>query len=464
MLLVASYVFYMFWKPSYAILLLISTITVYYSALLMSKTAEKTKRKKYIWISIFVNLGILFFFKYFNFFADSLVGFTSLFGANFQSPSLKILLPVGISFYTFQAIGYSIDVYRGNQQAERHFGRFALFISFFPQLVAGPIERSKKLLPQLNKLDATFDYPRISAGLKLILWGFFKKVVIADNLGIFVNEIYNQPELYGGFQFVLASVLFGFQIYCDFSGYSDIAIGIARIMGVKLMINFKTPFFAKSISEFWNRWHISLSSWLRDYLFLPLAWKFSNRLKQESYGYFKSTSLIYTGAVLITFALTGLWHGANWTFVIWGLLHALYLLFDFYSKKARKKFFKSVGIKKKSKGLRAISLILTFVLVSFAWIFFRANSTSDAFFIIQKLFSAWDNYSIPELDKIFYVIGGVVALVLMIIIEIVLKNKQIESLFENHPRIIRWSFYYLLIAFIFVVGYFGDVAFIYFQF
>lgn len=454
----------MFWMPSYAILLVFSTLIVYLSGLQMAATIIRQKRKAYLWISVGANLGLLFFFKYFNFFSDSFQGLSSALGLAINSPNLTVLLPVGISFYTFQAIGYSIEVYHGRQKAETHFGRFALFISFFPQLVAGPVERSKNLIPQLNKLDAKFDYSRVSSGLKLILWGFFKKVVVADNIGMLVNEIYDKPELYGGFQFVIASILFGFQVYCDFSAYSDIAIGTARIMGVKLMLNFRTPFFSKSVGEFWKRWHISLSSWLQDYLFLPLAWRFSRKLKNEKYGPFNSNSIIYVSAILITFALTGLWHGASWTFVVWGLLHALYLFVDFFTKKMRKKFFSFLHIRKRSPGFQALSMLFTFSLISFSWIFFRAETISDAFGIVDKVFSPWVNYTYPVLDKGFYVLGGLFSLALLILVEVLLKNREFEALLANRHRIFRWLFYYLLLALILFIGYFGDVEFIYFQF
>ncbi|MBL6962864.1 MAG: MBOAT family protein [Bacteroidetes bacterium] len=464
LLLVASYVFYMFWMPSYALLLFLSTSTVYLTALLMAGIHEKKKRKKYLWISVLVNLGLLFFFKYFNLFSDSVIGLFSILGLHLNSPTLSILLPVGISFYTFQALGYSFEVYHGRQKAEAHFGHFALFVSFFPQLVAGPIERSKNLLPQIKSLDAQFEYNRVSSGLKLILWGFFKKVVVADNLGILVNEIYDHPDLYGGLSFAIASILFGFQIYCDFAGYSDIAIGTARIMGVRLMLNFRTPFFSTSVSDFWKRWHISLSTWLRDYLFLPLAWTFSKKLKKDKYGLLKSNSIIYISAILLTFALTGLWHGAQWTFVLWGLIHALYLLLEFFTKKHRKKLLSFFGISKKSYGIKFLSILFTFSLVSFAWIFFRAGSVSEAFHIVSKIFSHWEYNIYPLLDKGFYVLGGLFSLLLLFIVELFMKNKPFEELFLNRPRFIRWSFYYLLLTLIIFMGYFGDVEFIYFQF
>jgi alginate O-acetyltransferase complex protein AlgI len=443
---------------------LLSTASVFFAALLIQKTKSKKKKLLWLWLAVGLNLLILFVFKYLDFFFDSISEILSLAGISFSSPTLNLLLPVGISFYTFQAIGYLIDVFRGTKEIETHFGKFALYVSFFPQLVAGPIERANHLIPQLNNLNADFNYNRVMAGLKLIIWGFFKKVVVADNLGIFVNEIFNQTTEYGGFQFALAAILFGFQVYCDFSAYSDIAIGTARIMGVKLMLNFRLPYLAVSIADFWKRWHISLSTWLRDYLFLTVSWKISRAFKKQSYAHVRADYLIYFFAVLITFFLTGLWHGAKWTFVLWGLFHALLLLLEFFSRKKRRSIRTYLGISKKSLINRIFSVLITFCLLSVSWVFFRANSTQDAFYMLSKIFGHWNSFGLPVLDKGYYVLGGIFSLIIMIIVEVKMGDRSFEQLLMKQSRIFRWGFFYVIIALIFMLGYFGDVEFIYFQF
>lgn len=306
-LLLASYYFYMSWNPAYIVLILISTLVDYFAAIKMSEQDNINKRKIYLFFSLFANLGLLFIFKYFNFFNDSVRLLFQSLGVNYGVPSLSLLLPVGISFYTFQTLSYTIDVYRGVTKPERHFGIFAVYVSFFPQLVAGPIERSERLLPQF-RVPVIPNENNFSSGMKLMVWGFFKKVVVADNVAIIVNQVYNNVNEYQGLPLIIATFLFAIQIYCDFSGYSDIAIGSARVMGIHLMKNFNTPYFSKSITEFWKRWHISLSTWFRDYVYIPLG---GNRVSKPRH---------YLN-LFLTFLISGLWHGANWTFVIWGALH-----------------------------------------------------------------------------------------------------------------------------------------------
>jgi len=351
LLLVASYVFYMWWKAEYALLLLLSTGIDYFAAIALDKTENRTKRKWLLALSLCSNLGILFFFKYFNFVNTNLGSVSELFGLAYQPSPLDVLLPVGISFYTFQTMSYTIDVYKRNMKAEKHFGYFALYVTYFPQLVAGPIERAERLLPQLH-VHHPLSAENISRGLKLIFWGMFKKVAVADNLAPYVNEVFNHPQQYEGLSFMLATVFFSFQIYYDFSGYSDIAIGSARIMGVHLMTNFNHPYFAKSIAEFWRRWHISLSTWFRDYVYIPLGGNRNNHYRN----------------ILITFLLSGLWHGANWTFIVWGGLHGLYMVVAEKTKSFQHKLI----------GGKAAHVVITYLLVLFAWIFFRANSIGDA--------------------------------------------------------------------------------------
>lgn len=301
LLLVASYYFYMSWDPKYVFLILMTTAISYFAAIGLEKAGSR-KKKWIMTIAAVVCLGVLFFFKYFNFFSQSVIGFLNLFSLKLSPLTLKVILPVGISFYTFQTLSYVIDVYRGNVKAEHHFGYYAAFISFFPQLVAGPIERVNSLLPQI-KAEHKFDYEKASYGIKMMIWGYFKKLVIADTLSQYVSVVYDNPRQYQGFSLVIATLFFAFQIYCDFSGYSDIAIGTAKLLGIDLTTNFKSPYFSQSVKEFWSRWHISLSTWFRDYVYIPLG---GNRVGKIRH----SLNLI------ITFLVSGLWHGANWTYVV----------------------------------------------------------------------------------------------------------------------------------------------------
>ena len=369
-LLAGSYVFYMCWKPVYILLIIASTLVDYYCGARMGE-ASHSSRKRYLAISLITNLVLLVFFKYFNFFNDSVREVFQQLNLSYAIPALHILLPVGISFYTFQTLSYSIDVYRGHRAPERHLGRFALYVSFFPQLVAGPIERSTHLLPQFTQTHA-FDPDRVSSGLRLILWGFFKKIVIADRLALYVNMVYNDPTGFHGLSLILATYFFAFQIYCDFSGYSDIAIGCARVLGFDLMTNFKQPYFSRSISEFWSRWHISLSTWFKDYLYIPLG---GNRVVR--WRWFLN--------LYVVFLVSGLWHGANWTFVVWGALHGLYLVVGLATADVRARLCDR--LQAPAAWVHLGQIMLTFHAVAFAWIFFRANTLADANYIASHLFS-----------------------------------------------------------------------------
>ena len=320
LLLAASCIFYMAWNPKLIILILI-TIFINYTAALYIYKYKKQKGKKILILTLFIDFGLLFIFKYLGFMNDTLL---ALFGDNWPIKTLNIILPMGISFYTFQAASYTIDVYRGTIKPERHFGIFALFVMFFPQLVAGPIERSENLLPQFYEKHK-FDFERIISGLRIMMWGFFKKIVIADRAATAVNAIYNSAQSYSGLYLVIATVLFAFQIYCDFSGYSDIAKGCARVLGFRLMDNFKNPYLSGSIKEFWRRWHISLSTWFMDYIYIPLGGNRAGKLK-------KYRNLI------VTFLISGLWHGANWTFVLWGGIHGIYQVVGQMTYKSKKGF------------------------------------------------------------------------------------------------------------------------------
>lgn len=453
-LLGASYYFYMCWKAEYLVLIVISTLIDYVAGLRMGKTAVRSRRKKYLLLSLVANLGILFTFKYANFFSESLRVALNQFNIFYDMPMFDLLLPVGISFYTFQSMSYTIDVYRGEQQPERHLGKFALYVAFFPQLVAGPIERSLRLLPQFDRVFK-FDYERVVSGLRLMLWGFFKKLVIADRLAIYVNEAYNHPAEYQGLTLLLATYFFAIQIYCDFSGYSDIAIGAARVMGYDLMTNFRQPYFSKSISEFWRRWHISLSTWFRDYLYIPLG---GNRVGKQRW-YFN---------LFAVFVISGLWHGANWTFVVWGALHGGYLIFAIVTADWRQKLAHWSGLAKRPALHNLLRTLITFHLVLFAWIFFRANSLSEAFMIIGNM--AVLDFSLESLKSLNIALGWgelLVAIGSILFLELahLLQSRgKVHSWITARPAALRWSVYYLLLLAIAFFGVFNHSEFIYFQF
>ncbi|MGH1362028.1 MAG: MBOAT family O-acyltransferase [Calditrichia bacterium] len=453
-LLGASYYFYMCWKAEYIVLILLSTVIDYVAALQMSRSENPVRRKSLLVLSLCANLGVLFSFKYANFFGDSINGLLNQFNIAAGVPYLDVLLPVGISFYTFQSMSYSIDVYRGEKEAETHFGKFALYVSFFPQLVAGPIERSTRLLPQFHRA-VHFDWERVVSGLRLMLWGFFKKLVIADRLAIYVNEAYNQPGEVTGAALLLATYFFAFQIYCDFSGYSDIAIGTARILGFDLMNNFRQPYFSRSISEFWGRWHISLSTWFRDYLYIPLG---GNRVSKQRW---------YVNLMAV-FLISGLWHGANWTFFWWGFLHGLYLIWALVSQSYRDRFKSRMGIGATSWLNKGLQIFVTFNLVCLAWVFFRANSIQDAFYILQTI-AQTDWLSIRPRDINIALGWGELLLAFAAIgfmeaVHITQATGKLEQLFTPARRSLRWAVYYTLILSILFFGVFNRSEFIYFQF
>ncbi|MDQ3555908.1 MAG: MBOAT family protein, partial [Gemmatimonadota bacterium] len=447
-----------------------STLIDYWAGLRMGQVAERSRRRRFLAISMASNLGLLFGFKYLNFFNESTRAVFNQFNFFYGVPEFDILLPVGISFYTFQTLSYSIDVYRGRQEPERHLGIFALYVSFFPQLVAGPIERSTHLLPQFRERQG-WDQNRALDGFKLILWGFFKKLVIADRLAIYVNEVYNNPDLYSGGPVILATYFFAFQIYCDFSAYSDIAIGTAQVMGYDLMENFRRPYFSKSIAEFWTRWHISLSSWFRDYLYIPLG---GNRVPRPRWFL----------NLFVVFLVSGLWHGANWTFVVWGALHGTYLIVGILTHDARSTMWDRFGgwhsappdWWRGERGIAStlrlpavrqwISVLATFHLVLFAWVFFRANSIGDAFTILRRML-VWDPASVSiqyvALDKVQLVIA-VVAIAFMELVHLLERRSSMRQLLSGRPLRVQWPFYYVLILSILLTGVFAEQEFIYFQF
>ena len=346
----------------------------------MSNIIEKTDKPKYkklaLAATLVTSLGVLFFYKYFDFLAGTVFDIAALFGNKGDAFALNLMLPVGISFYTFQTLSYVIDVYRGEVETEKNFFFYALFVSFFPQLVAGPIERPDNLIPQLKEAH-NWSNPDAVAGLKILLLGFFKKICVADLVSGFVNTVYNNPAESSALGVIIATLLFAVQIYCDFAGYTDIAIGCARIMGIRLMKNFDHPYSATSIKEFWSRWHISLSTWFRDYLYIPLG---GNR---ASYGR-------HLANLFIVFRVSGLWHGAAWTFVIWGALHGVYQIIGKLTIKSRSSLIDKLGFSEKSKGVLILRRVITFILVDAAWLMFRANSIADAGILIKKLFVGWN--------------------------------------------------------------------------
>ena len=457
-LLLASYFFYAYWNVSYIILIVFSTLVDYIAgkrigALDPSQTAQ---RRRWLILSLAVNLGVLFTFKYYNWFSGSVVDSMTALGLNVGLPQLDVLLPVGISFYTFQSMSYTIDVYRGRLQPEQHVGIFATYVALFPQLVAGPIERATNILPQIRQ-QYTFNAARATEGLQLILWGVFKKVAIGDRLAIYVNAVYNDVESYSGIPLITATVFFAFQIYCDFSGYSDIAIGVARLMGFDLMENFRQPYFSLSIREFWRRWHISLSTWFRDYLYIPLG---GNRVP------FLRNLL----NLMIVFVVSGLWHGANWTFVIWGAVHGVFIVIETIAIKLT-----ADETGKRSRVQLPVMLRwgYTFGIVCLAWVFFRANTLQDSVYVINNIFNfTVDTASITApfadgvLNASFDFALAIALIIILLIVDVFTTRTNLFQTFQRPNIVLRWGWYYLLLGFIglTLLSLNTTEAFIYFQF
>ncbi|MBF0331758.1 MAG: MBOAT family protein [Candidatus Omnitrophica bacterium] len=461
LLLVASCVFYMWFIPQY-LLILLGLIVIDYWAAILIEDSKELGRKKYLISSIFATCLTLFVFKYFNFFSASFTQLAALLDLHYPPKVLGLILPIGLSFHTFQSLSYVIEVYWGRQKAERHFGIYALYVMFYPQLVAGPIERPQNLLHQFRERHF-FDYARVVDGLKLMAWGMFKKVVIADRLASFVNLVYDDPTSYHGPMFVLATTFFAFQIYCDFSGYSDIAIGAAQVMGFRLMDNFNRPYFSKSIAEFWKRWHISLSSWFRDYIYIPLGGSRCGRWRWQA-------------NLFLTFLISGLWHGANWTYVVWGALNGFYLMFGIWTSGLRGKIRRMIGIDRFSRPLKAWQVLVTFSLVSFAWIFFRAKDLNEALYIVGQLSRGWGDLSSihREFEKHSTFNGfettpkgilfSIMLIVFLICVHLVQRHGTIRRMLADRPGWVRWSFYYVLVLGMIIFGQYGKSQFIYFQF
>jgi D-alanyl-lipoteichoic acid acyltransferase DltB (MBOAT superfamily) len=442
----ASYVFYGWWDWRFLSLILFSSIIDYTIGIQLQKTKGKPKRKFLLWASIVINLGFLGFFKYFNFFIDNFVDAFSFFGYQIPSTSLNIILPVGISFYTFQTLSYTIDIYRNQLKPTKDFIAFTAFVSFFPQLVAGPIERATNLLPQFYR-KREFDYANAVLGLRQILWGLFKKIVIADNCATYANEIFNNYSDFNGSTLILGALFFTFQIYGDFSGYSDIAIGTARLFGFKLMKNFAFPYFSRDMAEFWRRWHISLSTWFRDYLYIPL-------------GGSRGGTFMKIRNTFVIFIVSGFWHGANWTFIVWGALNAIYFLPLLLRNKNRVHTGEIADGSFLPSFRELRGMVLTFSLTVLAWIFFRADSISHAINYLMRIFTE-NPISIPS----FRPTDLLILLIIFFSIEWFGRknNFAIEYLSIYRYRGIKYIFYLVLVLSIFIFQG-SKQEFIYFQF
>jgi alginate O-acetyltransferase complex protein AlgI len=448
-LLIASCYFYMAFIPYY-ILILGFTIVVDYFAGIAIERCEGAKRKLFLTASLIANIGILAVFKYYNFFVENVNLALGEFGLSPGLKFLQIVLPIGLSFHTFQAMSYTIEVYRGKFKAERNFGIYSLYVMFYPQLVAGPIERPQNVLPQFYKKH-DFNYDRVVDGLRQMLLGFFKKIVIADNLAEYVNLVYDNPADHSGTTIIVATLLFSYQIYCDFSGYTDIALGAARVMGFDLMVNFNRPYSSRSIKEFWSRWHISLSTWFRDYLYIPLG---GNKVSKGR-RYFN---------LFFVFLISGFWHGANWTYIVWGALHGFFLVFAILTEKQRERINDLTGLNSVPRIKSFIQLLITLSLVSFAWLFFRAESMSDALLLIRNSVRPGD-FSFSELKSIVGIYPFLAILFLELIQWWESKTGPVSAQLATKPAAIRWSAYAVVLFMIFLFGqYHSTGEFIYFQF
>lgn len=454
-LLISSYYFYMSWNIKYVTLILTTTLVSYCAALLMERTESRRKKKLCLTSALLISFGILFFFKYFNFLSKSVTDVLQSFAIPVGQATLNLMLPVGISFYTFQTLSYVIDVYRGEVKACRHFGKYATFISFFPQLVAGPIERTRNLLPQIEG-EHTFHTEKGIRGAKMIAWGFFKKIAIADTVAIYVDTVYNAAESFTGFPLLLATVLFTFQIYCDFSGYSDIAVGTAGLLDIDLMINFKSPYFSASIREFWSRWHISLSTWFRDYVYIPLG---GNRR-----GPWRTR-----WNLLVTFLVSGLWHGADWTYVLWGGIHGLGQILE----REWNRMFRIDPNKK-----TWLKMGCTFLFVSVTWIFFRANTISDAGYILTHLFDgitdpkayltdgyhAFQHAGMVQVSGLSTLIISFLCILILLLHDRLNQTKDVWARIGGLKKPLRYALYFLLLFIILYSRQLGEYEFVYFQF
>ncbi len=460
-LLAASAVFYMAYFPAY-IAVLISVIAIGYVAAILIERSYGRARKAWLATGIAATCLILLAFKYLGFFADCLAGAAWVFHWSYPVTVPNILLPLGLSFQTLQSMGYMIEVYRKKQDLERNFGYYALFVMFFPQLSAGPIERPQNMLHQFRE-EHFFSYSRVTGGIKLMIWGVFKKVVVADRLAILVSTVYGSPRGYTGLPLILATLFFSFQIYCDFSGYSDIAIGAAQVLGFRLMDNFNRPYQAASIPEFWHRWHISLSTWFRDYVYIPLG---GNRVSQRRWHF----------NLFIAFLLSGLWHGANSTFLAWGTLHCGYYFFGIWTSPLRERLLALSRLYRRPVLLRILQVVTTFCLVSFAWIFFVSKSMDDAFYVVSHLFVRPQNSSqIAYMKNLFLTnalgidpvqfVLALLSVFFLLLFYLFQEHEGMRALFAGRPLCLRWGLYYALIMAVLLFGVFDNPKpFLYFRF
>ncbi|GAA3606911.1 MBOAT family O-acyltransferase [Flavivirga amylovorans] len=451
LLLVASYAFYGWWDWRFLSLIILSTTVDYFVGILIDSNSKQSKRKLWLWTSVVFNVGLLGFFKYYNFFVDSWVDMFSMFGYDIESTwTLKVILPVGISFYTFQTMSYSFDIYYKKLKPTKDYLSFAAFVSFFPQLVAGPIERASNLLSQITN-KRVFSYDQSVSGLKLILWGLFKKVVIADALAPIVDDIFANYTTYPASTLILGVTLFSFQVYGDFSGYSDIAIGTAKLFGIELISNFRFPYFSRNVAEFWRRWHISLSTWFKYYVYIPLG------------GSYKS-KWISLRNITIVFLVSGFWHGANWTFIVWGLIHALMFVPSFLSGRNKMYAYTNIGDGDLNKTLKELfDVLLTFCIVTFAWVFFRSDSILEALEFIKKMLFSF-NYEPYGHPMGYRMIDYYILIVLFILYEYRIRKDEREP-FKFRSKFIRFIIYTLVILLL-LLFYDDNIdrSFIYFQF
>ncbi|MGH0037952.1 MAG: MBOAT family O-acyltransferase [Myxococcota bacterium] len=448
LLLVASYAFYMSWNATYILLILASTVVDFFIGPALAREESPRRRKALLFTSLGANLGLLFVFKYWNFANDSLRALAERFGLGWQIPDLDVLLPVGISFYTFQTLSYTIDIYRRRLKAEHHPGHFALYVAFFPQLVAGPIERASSLLPQIDRIKRV-DWDRIFSGVQLVMWGLFKKVVIADRVAAYVEAVFGNVEFHNATSVLLATYLFAFQLYCDFSGYSDMAIGSAKILGFDLMENFRRPYFSTTTGEFWRRWHISLSTWLRDYLYLGLG----NPKRTVSRTYIN---------LFLTMLLGGLWHGASWNFVIWGAFWGSLLALSRATIQWRDRLYRGVGVPNRVRDLWRMFVV--FHLGCISWVFFRAETLDDSMHMYRTLFGSIDNWQMPFIHPLALVSGGL-GIALLLLVQVWQERVgSVRASLARGPLVLQWGALYALMFWILLLGVEGGDQFIYFQF
>lgn len=453
-LLAASYFFYLLWRVEFVVVLMTATLVSYYAALKMGEIRNKQERFRYLVLTLVINLGMLIFFKYLGFFSGIFNDLAGVSGADVRIPYYTILVPVGISFYTFQTAGYAIDVYRGMIKPEKNIGTYALFVSFFPLVLAGPIERGRKLLPQFHTEHA-FDPELFSSGLRLILWGMFKKIVIADRLSVFVNAILSEPDYFHGIQIVMAIMMKMMMVYADFSGYTDIAIGSARLMGFRLSPNFKRPFSAQSIAAFWSRWHITLTSWLRDYVYFSLPNKFRG----------KTSKWLLQLNLIITFILVGFWHGPYWNYIVFGLLQGSFMVMANISKPLMTNFNRISRLDRSPRLLKNLNIAATFLLVCSSAFFFGQQSLHDSFVLIGRMADfSHTGPAIMALLKFNDFILGTLLVIFMLWFEYLLAVKSFASKFLRKPIGIRYAAYLMMLFFILVFGVFSNQKFFYFQF